>query len=216
MRTTTVSFSWPALIGAATFVLLSGAVAASEGTFTSARVTMGFVNHGGMWGDLLILPFVAAIVVPRIPFRTVSPLAVAGTLALACVLTVVAHQQWAAFGATLQVTDHVFPTHATGRWYSDISVAGWMHVAYMAAVIAILLAYCVLPLSPASILIVSALLTVHLPLGEIQPGWYTTGEPLAARNLVPPAVFVSLTWLIAWAKFRHLSRSASRVHGHAR
>ena len=38
-------------------VMVSGAVAAGEGHLAEAPgLDIGFANHGGMWGDLLLLP----------------------------------------------------------------------------------------------------------------------------------------------------------------
>ena len=51
-----VEWSWPTWVASVAAVLLSGAVAWLEGNWVRrSGLSMGFANHGGMWGDLLLL-----------------------------------------------------------------------------------------------------------------------------------------------------------------
>ena len=168
---------------------------------------MGFVNHGGMWGDLLILPIAAASIIPRLDARARSATLLLSLFAVAVGLSLFAHAQWSAMGAILQTTDHVFPTHASGLWYRDISVAGWMHVAYMALQLAVFLGYIAVPMPREVILLVSGLLSVHLVIGQIEPGWYSTGEIWVARNVIPTGMCLVITWSVAVLKLRAASKA---------
>ena len=57
---------------------------------------MGFANHGGMWGDLLLLPVANAVIVPHLT----SGLWIAPSVALGCVLSVWVHVHWYRGGAS--------------------------------------------------------------------------------------------------------------------
>jgi len=69
--------AWLASIAA---VMVSGAVAAYEGHWRRrAGLDLGFADHGGMWGDLLLLPVANAVAVPWIEpgWWLMGPLALA-------------------------------------------------------------------------------------------------------------------------------------------
>src|SRR5215207_7037908 len=100
-----MTFSFPAAIATILPVILSGIVAFLEGTFTSKRVTMGFVNHGGMWGDLFILPVVTGFVYP---YFVKSRVIVLSSLSVAIAVTIVAHVLWATWSRNDGLTGHMF------------------------------------------------------------------------------------------------------------
>jgi hypothetical protein len=136
------SFSVIAWIASILYMALAGYVAWREGTFTAGSVSISFANHGGMWGDFMILPIVNGLIVPYLPRITGKRRIVAGgLLACAIMLTVFAHAQWAAMGKALGTTDFVFPQHTGGGWYNDMSVSGYLHLGYMGVELALILGY---------------------------------------------------------------------------
>ena len=100
-------------------VMVSGAVAAGEGHFRKRPgLDLGFANHGGMWGDLLLLPVVNAVAVPWIEpgWWLLAP------IAFAAIASLVLHVWWHG-GTPHGVRDHLWPTRPSGRWAGG-SVAG--------------------------------------------------------------------------------------------
>lgn len=192
-----MKFSIAAFVATVLAVMISGVVSILDGTFTNQRVTMGFLNHGGMWGDLLIMSVAVGFVAPGIKTSRTCFLA---SLLSALAITVFAHAQWARLFLKDGVTGHMFPTHMTGVWYLDMSGPGWMHVAVMAGLLTSMIMYASSPVTPQVVLIVSILVTVHVCLATLQPGWYCTGTLWSWRHFGPLFVFVSLIWSIAALK----------------
>jgi hypothetical protein len=114
--------------------------------------------------------------------------------------SIVAHVQWAKWSRSDGVTEHVFRTHQLGIWYRDITLAGWMHVFVMAALLAIVLLYAISPLPIRVVITVSILLTVHVLIGTMQPGWYCTGKLWTWKNFGPPLLSAVLILTIAVLK----------------
>ncbi len=178
-------------------VVLSALISALERTFTSRLVTMGFLYHGGMWGDLLILSVVNGYVFPHLTRNTAI---VYGSSAVAIVLTLIAHWAWANGMREHHMTGHMFPAHVHGVWYRDLSLSGWMHIVTMTFLLGILLVYIVSPMPRDVVMLTSVLVSIHVVLGTVQPGWYCTGSLLTKANLVPPATAIAITWIVAAAK----------------
>jgi hypothetical protein len=194
-----VKFNLTAFIVTVTAVIISGVVSFIEGNFTSKNVTMGFVNHGGMWGDLIIMSVVTGLVFPYLiknQIYTLSALFVALTVAI------IAHILWAKGMQSEAVTGHMFPTHKTGKWYLDMSGAGWMHVLVMAMLLAVFFIYAISPLPKNVVITASLLLTIHVFIAAVQPGWYCTRELWTRRNFGPPLVVTALVWSIAALKIQ--------------
>src|SRR5918993_737429 len=166
--------TWLASVGA---VLVCGAVAAREGHWRRRPgLEMGFADHGGMWGDLLLLPVVNAVAVPWIePGGWLL-----GPFAPGTVITVALHMVW--HGGTQDgVRDHMWPSRPTGRWAGDLSWAGWLHVLYVSGEMSLLAAWALSPAPRDVVLMVIAILSLHAPLGMLQPSWFATGRLLPAN-----------------------------------
>jgi hypothetical protein len=170
-----------------------------EGTLTNKNVKIGFLNHGGMWGDLIILSTVNGL---AFPYFLKSWILILSALLTALVVTILAHVQWAKWLRIEGTTGHMFPTHKTGEWYLDMSKAGWMHVFVMAALFAAMLMYSLSPLPVKAVVAVSFLLTAHGFLATMQPGWYCTGKLWTWRNVAPPLFATALIWSIAVLKIQ--------------
>jgi hypothetical protein len=183
---------WLASVAA---VLVSGAVAAFEGHWRRrAGLDMGFADHGGMWGDLLLLPVANAVAVPWIE----PGWWLMGPLALATLGSLVLHVWWHG-GTPHGVRDHMWPSRSSGHWAADLSLAGWCHVVYVAGEFGVLLAWAWSPAPDAVVWVVTILLSLHAPLGVLQPAWFATGRLLAVSvRLVVLAL--GTAWLVAAAK----------------
>lgn len=180
-------------------VVISGVVSFLEGIATNKRVTIGFLNHGGMWGDLIIMSAVTGLVFPYLVKNRIYALS---TLFIALTITLVAHVLWAKWMRSDGITGHMFPTHETGKWYLDMSGAGWMHVLVMAMLLAVMLMYAVSPLPKDVVIAVSLLVSLHVFLGTTQPSWYVTGKWWTLKGFGPPMVIVALLWIIAALKIQ--------------
>jgi hypothetical protein len=173
-------------------VVVSAATAWLEGNWRRRpNLDLGFANHGGMWGDLILLPFVNAVIVPWI--RPGSWLA--GPLAVAVPVSLWLHARWHGGGGA---REHMWPARSHGHWSRDLSVAGWLHVLYVIGQLTLLLAYAVTPVPTAVVLVVSAVLTMHVPLGLLQPARALTGRWSPRHPLLIPALV--LIWGVAAVK----------------
>lgn len=176
-------------------VAVSGVMAFREGTWRRRPgLDIGFVNHGGMWGDAVLLPIANAVIVPWLTpgWWLVLPVGVAGMASVAV------HVWW--HGGTRDgVRDHMWPARPSGHWARDLSLAGWCHVVYVTGELGLLLAGALSPTPPAVVLLVAAILTLHIPLGILQPAWYATGRvfPSGLRLM---ALCLTAVWLIGLAR----------------
>jgi len=160
---------------------------------------MGFLNHGGMWGDLIIMSTASGIM---FPYANKIWTVVLPVTCIAVGVTIVAHMQWAKWSRNDGVTEHVFPTHETGKWYQDISVAGWMHAIVMTALLSLTLLYAVSPAPRSVVLAASLLITVQVFLGLVQPGWYCTRKLWTWRHFGLPVFITALIWIVALLKLQ--------------
>lgn len=174
---------------------MSGAVAAVEGHWRrGARLDVGFATHGGMWGDAVLLSAVNALVVPWIEpgwWLVAAALSgIVGTMAL--------HRWWHG-GHRDGLREHMWPARPVGRWRHDLSWAGRCHVVYVACEIAVLACYVVTAMPAAVVLMVSALLTVHVPLGVLQPPWIANGQ-VHRSDVWQAGLAITAIWLAALVK----------------
>src|SRR5260370_436194 len=98
-----MKFSTSAFAATVLAVIVSGAVAFVEGTLTNRRATMGFLNHGAMWGDLIIMSTLAGIAVPYLNKNRVALLCCMG---IAIGATIVAHAIWGRWFRNDRITGH--------------------------------------------------------------------------------------------------------------
>jgi hypothetical protein len=168
-----MAWSWITWAVSVAAVLVSGAVAWREGAWKRRpELAMGFVNHGGMWGDLLLLPLANAAIVPHL-----APGAwLAAALALGTLASAAAHALWYRGDRASHSPEHMWPTRPVGRWYGDLSWAGWLHVVYVIGELSVLIGFALHPMPSAVVIFVTAIFTVHVPLGLLQPRWFLTGH----------------------------------------
>jgi hypothetical protein len=158
---------------------------------------MGFLNHGGMWGDLIIMSVATGL---AFPYLLRSRGLALSSLVIAVLATIIAHVHWAASMRHDGTTGHMFHTCVSGTWYLDLSRAGWMHVIVMATLLTVALMYAVSPVPVKVVVAVSVLLTAHVCLAMMQPGWYCTGKLWTWLNFAPPLFATGLIWGIAILK----------------
>lgn len=189
-----MEWSWTAWGITAGATALSGAIACWEGNWTRrVGLGMGFANHGGMWGDLVLLPMANAAVAPHLD---AGPWIVAA-LAASILLSLVAHKHWYDPQGT---GDHMWPAHARGAWWRDLSWAGWAHVAFVAGQLTLVAGFALHSMSAEVVIFVAAILTIHVPVGLLQPHWYLTGHIATAmeRPLLLPCLLA--VWIATGLK----------------
>jgi len=152
-------------------------------------------KHGGIWGDLLLFSVINAIVCNHLRLPALWVFAV--IIGISLVATVVMHQTWF---TSQSMTSWVWPNWPESGCWRGMSIAGRLHVYFMAAQITILLLFILSP-APASVIWATAiLLTVFWPLGVIQPCWYITGKWLDPMAVLNSVIMVSGTWGVCLAK----------------
>jgi hypothetical protein len=181
-----VDFSSSAWFVSVVAVLISGFLAWLQGDLRKGpHLDMGFANHGGMWGDLLLLPLANALIVPHL----VAGPWIGGALILCSVLSVWVHIHWYRGDSLKQHSrEHMWPSRPHRSWWKDLSPAGWAHVAYVAGELSLLLGFLLFPMPETTVVLVAVIFSLHLPLGLLQPRWFVTGEIATPRKqplLVP-------------------------------
>ena len=185
---------------------------------------MGFVNHGGMWGDLVLLPMANAVIVPHLTAGGW----IAGATALSTVASLAVHKFWYRpfSGPLTQPTqaeaadvvrrdddpsgvpgegaggegDHMWPSYARGTWAGDLSWSGWGHVAYVAGELTLLCGFLLHSIPPDVVIFVAAIFTVHIPIGLLQPRWYRTGHIATVSEQPLLAPLLLALWTMAAVK----------------
>ena len=185
---------WGISVGA---VVLSGAVAWLEGNWVRrSGLSMGFANHGGMWGDLLLLPIANAVVAPYLTIGGWLPIA----FGLSAAAAVLVHIHWYRGHKTVHAAEHMWPSRRRRSWHGDLSWAGWLHVLYVAGELTLLAGF-LGHASPVPVaVVVCAIFTVHVPLGLLQPRWYVTGRLVSLREQPLLLPCLSALWLVTALK----------------
>lgn len=167
----TMEWSWTTWVVSVAAVVVSGAVAWLEGCWARGPgLEMGFANHGGMWGDLVLLPIANALIVPHL---TVG-LWIAIAVPLGTSASLVVHHHWYRGSRPSHSSEHMWPSRPYGSWYHDLSWAGWLHFVYVAGELALLVGFLIHPKVPTAVMVVTAVFTVHVPIGLLQPRWFLT------------------------------------------
>lgn len=185
---------WAASVGA---VIVSAAVAWLEGNWVRrSGLSMGFANHGGMWGDLLLLPIANAAIAPHLTLGPWLPIA----FALSAMVSVLVHVYWYRGHKTTHAAEHMWPSRTRGSWHGDLSWAGWLHVLYVAGELTLLAGFLAHVTPTVVAVIVCAIFTIHVPIGLLQPRWYVTGRIASLRE--QPLLLPSLAalWLVTALK----------------
>jgi hypothetical protein len=198
-----VDWSWPAWAVSVAAVVVSGLLAWWEGSWTKRPgLDLGFVNHGGMWGDLLWLPMANAVIVPLL---TVGRW-IAAAVAVATLASVLVHMHWYRGRKATHAPEHLWPTRAHGSWWRDLSWAGWAHVVYVIGELSLLAGFLVHAMPFEVIVFVTLIFTIHVPVGLLQPRYFMTGH-IATPSEQPLLLPLLLAlWAVASMKIMGLER----------
>jgi hypothetical protein len=192
-----VEWSWPVWAVSVGAVVLSGAVAWLEGNWVRrSGLSMGFANHGGMWGDLLLLPIANAVVVPHLSIGLWLPIA----FALSAAASLLVHIHWYRGHSTTHAAEHMWPLRQCGSWHGDLSWAGWLHVLYVASELTLLAGFLTHPAAPLVIVIVCLVFTIHVPIGLLQPRWCVSGRLASLREQPLLLPSLSALWILSALK----------------
>jgi hypothetical protein len=220
-----VEFSWTAWLISVAAVLVSALLAWMRGDLRKRPgLDMGFANHGGMWGDLVLLPVANGAIVPHLA----SGLWIAPSVALCLALSVWVHRHWYrgdrdVDGRQLSVDshlstvdgswsrvegthgavhsrEHMWPSRPFGSWWKDLSGAGWAHVAYVAGELTLLTGFLLFPMPNVVVGLVCAIFTLHMPLGLLQPRWFLSGEIASARKQPLLVPLLGTLWVVGFLK----------------
>ena len=185
-------------------VVLSGLLAWAQGCFIKRPgLDMGFFNHGGMWGDLVLLPIANAAIVAHLQ----PGIWIAIGLALGLVLSAWVHVHWYRGDkavhsprSSVHSSEHMWPSRPCGFWWRDLSWAGWAHVLYVAGELTVLFGFLLFPMPDEVIAVVLAVFTLHVPLGLLQPRWFLTGEIAGPRKQPLLLPLLATLWVVAVVK----------------
>jgi hypothetical protein len=190
-----VSVSWTTYVVSVIAVVVSGLAAWREGNWRRRPgLAMGFADHGGMWDDLILLPFANAVVVPHL---TVGPWLVTA-IVLSTLASVAVHIHWYRGDRDTHSPEHMWPTRPHGTWHLDLSAAGWLHVFYVIGELTLLVGFLVHDMPRLVVLLVAGVFTIHVPIGLLQPRWFVSGRiaSLAEQPLLIPCL-LSLWGVVA-------------------
>lgn len=208
-----MEWSWTAWAVSAAAVVLSGLIATAEGNWRRrSQLAMGFADHGGMWSDLLLLSIANAVIVPQLT----AGAWLVGAAALGMAASLWVHRHWyrramprgtppdidaddarrhlASAALENARGDHMWPARRHGTWSRDLSWAGWAHVVYVAAELALLVGFAVHPAPPDVVLLVAAIVTIHVPIGLLQPRWFVSGHLATVREQPLLLPCLALLW----------------------
>lgn len=158
---------------------------------------MGFVNHGGMWGDLVWLPIANAVIVPYLE----SGVWLVVAFAIGLALSVWVHIHWYRGSKPGgHSSEHMWPSRPYGSWWKDLSWAGWAHVFYVAGELTVLIGFLLFPMPDDAITLVALIFTLHVPLGLLQPRWFLTGELAGPRKQPLLLPLLAALWIVAGFK----------------
>jgi hypothetical protein len=190
-----VDFNWAAWLASAAAVVVSGTIAWAEGNWRQRPgLPMGFANHGGMWSDLVLLSMANAVIVPHL---TVGWWLVPALL-LTTLASLIVHRYW--YRPESQGGDHMWPSHAHGVWWRDLSWSGWAHVVYVIGELTLLVGFALHPTPDVAVLFVAALFTIHVPIGLLQPRWFRTGHIATVQEQPLLAPLLVTLWAVTMIK----------------
>ena len=198
-----MEWSWLTFAISGAAVVASGAIAWHEGNWRrQPGLGMGFADHGGMWSDLILLPFANAAIVP---WLTAGAWLI-GALAAAAVASALVHAHWYHApdweGDIHGRGNHMWPAYRRGTWWADLSWSGRAHVLYVIGELALLAGFLIHDLPPDVVMLVTIIFTIHLPIGLLQPRYVLTGHiaTIGEQPLLAPCLVV--LWIVAAVKLQ--------------
>lgn len=199
-----MEINWVIFWATVFLVALQAMASIKEGTFYHhnwGKGLMPFVLHGGMWGDLLILPVVNGLV-----WQYLNPLmldwALKKTLFVILVvsflITWMMHILWS---ADESLCGHMWPSHRKHDWLDDMSLSGKLHMVFMTLELTLLGSLIFSSDVPKNILVATAvLLTIFWPMGVILPCRVVKGIWLDVTAIVTSLIMMVATWGVCLGK----------------
>jgi len=180
-----------------TSVAAIGLLSWKDGIFNHAQMLarygssrgLPFINHGGMWGDALIVSPVIATLISRYADHWSTTLifwcAVIGVL-----VSMGMHNLYS--GSALQ---NAFPDCLVLP--QGVRPGGVLHVGYFAAVFAVLLLFffCTPDVIPLDAVVVSIAFSAHMGLGVIQPALHVGDKSIWSPDVIGVA---GVVWFLLW------------------
>jgi hypothetical protein len=192
-----VEWSWATWWISVAAVVVSAIAAWLEDSWAKRPgLDMGFVNHGGMWGDLVLLPIANAVIVPHLTAGAWIAIA----LAITAIASVWVHVHWYRGKNVSHSPEHMWPCRPHGSCFRDLSWAGWLHVLYVIGELTLLIGFLLHPAPPATVLIVAAIFTIHVPIGLLQPRWFVTRQIASLRQQPLLVPCLAALWVVAALK----------------
>jgi hypothetical protein len=192
-----VEWSWTTWSVSVLAVIVSGTAAWLEGNWRRRPgLAMGFADHGGMWDDMILLPIANAVITPHLA----EGRWIVAAVVLATAASVFVHIHWYRGHRDSHSPEHMWPSRPFGTWLRDLSIAGWLHVLYVIGELSLLVGFLLHPMPPAVVALVTAIFTIHVPIGLLQPRWFLTGRIATLREqpLLVPCVLA--LWIVVAAK----------------
>jgi hypothetical protein len=200
-----VEWSWAAWGVSVAAVIVSALAAWAEGSWRRRPgLDLGFVNHGGMWGDLLLLPMANAAIVPHVR----AGFWVAAAIVVATLASIWVHSHWYRGRMTTHRPEHLWPSRPHGVWWRDLSWAGWAHVVYVIGELTLLAGFLLQPMPADVILFVTLIFTIHVPVGLLQPRYFMTGHIATATEQPLLLPLLLALWAVSSVKIMGLDRLA--------
>jgi hypothetical protein len=193
-----MEWSWTTWLISVVAVLCSAALAWwQDNFFKRPGLDMGFFNHGGMWGDLVLLPIANALIVPHLAAGSW----IATSIAVCLGLSAWVHVHWYRGDKPgAHSLEHMWPSRPHRSWWRDLSWAGWAHVFYVAGQLTVLIGFFLFPMPDEVVAIVCVIFTLHLPLGLLQPRWFLTGEIATPRKQPLLLPLLATLWIVTLLK----------------
>ena len=192
-----MEWSWTTWLVSVAAVVVSGATAWCEGCWVRRPgLDLGFANHGGMWGDLLLLPIANAVIVPQL---TWGPWLLA-IVPLAAAASAWVHHHWYRGASPVHSPEHLWPCRPHGTWVRDLSWAGWLHLLYVMGELTLLGGFLIHRMPDLVVLIVAAIFTIHVPIGLLQPRWFVTRRVATLRQQPLLLPCLAALWIVAAVK----------------
>jgi hypothetical protein len=199
------------VMAAVLVVFYEGVLSFSDQTFWPGQdknklIKLPFVYHGGVWGDLLILPYLFGIWVPQM---SVPWWLWIGFFPVAFVITWYCHKTW--WRMCEKQPGFMYPDRSESRgdperWHWDLPGAAWVHFIYMVGAVMMIGGHIYSPMPAEIVWRTCWLMLVFVPVAVIAPGivqsWPPTKKDIAI-SVASAIVLWAVVGLVTWVKLIH-------------
>ncbi len=194
--------SWLAFVLSIVMTVVEGAIAYREKAFNRKQLGpriqacrhrgQAFIEHGGMWGDVLFLSFVIGIATTYCDQWSGKQVLILSAITL--IINIAMHTWWAK--AQVKIPGHIVRN-------GNITISGLINFAYlqMTLTLVLLFYFCSIKVELIHAWVVTTLLTVFMPCALIQPGWMHNNHHFNKFDIAKTLVLAGILW---WAHFQLL------------